>query len=210
MPKSTETAKYLVYLLVFSNGKVYVGMTGGGFKKRMREHKAKSFSSCSYALCRAIQKYTWESVKGQIIKEYMDKEDAESLEKHLISYFNSTSISFGYNLAIGGLINRGYKIREKKERLLSKEDIEKRSKKCSDTKKSNVEYYREIASMNSTRYSIIAVNIHSGEKFYFRNASKCEDELGFRRGRVYDKLRRNSRPINGKWEIIREKTIKNN
>lgn len=201
MPKSTTDIKFILYSLTFANGKLYFGITSCGFKKRMREHKHKEKSIDNTKLARAIKKYGWNSVEKKVLHENLSINDAYELEKLYIKNYNTISDEFGYNLCIGGGTNVGYK--HPNIVKYTKEQVAERSKKCSDTKKKNAAFYRGISSDNSTLYPVIAKNIITNKTIEFKNASVCEDILGYRRGRVYDHIRRESKLLDKQWIIRR-------
>jgi len=201
MPKSASDAKFLLYMLTFPNGKLYFGITSCGFKKRMREHKYKEKSLDNTKLTRAIKKYGWDSVEKKILYDNLSTNEAYELEKLYIKKYNTIKDDFGYNLCIGGRTNIGYK--HPNIIKYTKEQIAERSKKCSITKKKNADFYRNICSNNSTLYPVIAKNVITNEVIEFKNASVCEDTLGYRRGRVYDHIRRESKLLDKQWIIKR-------
>lgn len=206
MPKLNEDRMFTVYKLVFPNGKIYIGITSCSFKKRMREHKLKELNKDKTKLGCAIKKYGWSNISSVVISDNISKEDACKMEIYFISKLKTTDINFGYNTALGGEINYGYKINSINPHIYTKEELLNRSKKCSETKKSNI-IYKKIASDNSSRFPVIALNILTQEKFEFKNASVCEDFLNYRRGRVYDHIMRNSKILDKKWIIRRKQKI---
>jgi len=199
--KSVKKVYFILYVLTFPNGKLYFGITSCGFKKRMREHKYKENSADTTKLGRAIKKYGWENVNKRVLYESLSVEDAYELEKKHIKDYNTTNDEFGYNLCIGGRTNVGYK--HPNIIVYTKEQISERAKKCSDTKKKNAEFYRTISSNNATIYPVIAKNTITNEIIEFKNASICEDVLGYRRGRVYDHIMRKSKLLDKQWIVRR-------
>ena len=81
------------------NGKVYIGQTCQ--KPERRWSNGYGYKGCPkfYA---AIQKYGWDNFEHIIVQEYLTKEEADNLEKELISKYDSTSKEAGYNISIGG------------------------------------------------------------------------------------------------------------
>jgi hypothetical protein len=116
------------------------------------------------------------------------------------------SDDFGYNLCIGGGTNVGYKhpniIKQTKEQIAA------RAKKCSETKRANPTD-RNLLSIKSSRFPVIMTNIETGEVLTFINASKCEDFLGYKRGRVYDHVMRESKLLDKKYVVRRTQSIFN-
>lgn len=194
--------KFILYVLKFPNGKLYFGITSCGFKKRMREHKySGNNENYSTKLARAIRKYGWGNVSKDILYSGLSVTDAYYLEKKHISDYDTMNDLFGYNLCIGGGTNVGYK--HPNLPVFTKEQIAERAKKCSETKKKDATFYRAISSDNATIYSVIAKNMITNEVIEFKNASVCEDTLGYRRGRVYDHIMRESKLLDKQWLIRR-------
>jgi predicted GIY-YIG superfamily endonuclease len=201
MPKGGKKITFILYMLTFPNSKIYFGITSCGFKKRMREHKHKVNSTDSTKLGRAIKKYGWDSVNKKVLHENLSATNAYELEKLYIKDYKTTDDRFGYNLCIGGRTNVGYK--HPNVTVYTKEQIKERAKKCSDTKKKNASFYRAISSDNATIYSVVAKNTITNEVIEFKNASVCENALGYRRGRVYDHIMRESKLLDKQWVIRR-------
>lgn len=98
-----EGNDYFVYMHVFPNDKVYIGITsqnppekrwldsGVGYKPQPR-------------MWRAIQKYGWENVEHIIIARYVNIETAKNMEIDLIAMYDSTNRKHGYNASPGGWI----------------------------------------------------------------------------------------------------------
>lgn len=90
---------YTVYMHVFPNKKRYIGITsnsvnkrwgnGSGYKKQKR-------------LKNAINKYGWENIEHIILFNDLSKEEASNKEIELISKYNTTDVSKGYNVSLGG------------------------------------------------------------------------------------------------------------
>lgn len=95
-----DSKKYKVYILVFPNGKKYVGMTsqtylcqrwarGRGYKNQpqMRD---------------AIQRFGWENVKGVLLCDGLTEQEAEVKEIEVISELKTDNPYLGYNIERGG------------------------------------------------------------------------------------------------------------
>ena len=90
---------YSVYIHVFPNQKVYVGITRQSVEDRWKN--GRSYVRC-VSVDRAIKKYGWENIKHEVIRVVETKEDAERLEKLFIYKYGSNDPRFGYNLTSGG------------------------------------------------------------------------------------------------------------
>ena len=88
---------YCLYLHVFPNGKLYVGIT--------KDIKARWRASGYYyknqpKIWRAICKYGWDNIEHIVAKDGMTREEAEDAERKMIAVLGT--IENGYNTAMGG------------------------------------------------------------------------------------------------------------
>lgn len=94
-----ETKNYTVYMHKNKlNGKIYIGITGREPYKRWmngRGYKDTYFGN-------AIKKYGWDNFEHIILMDGLSKEEAEKMEIKLISEYDSTNKSKGYNISLGG------------------------------------------------------------------------------------------------------------
>jgi group I intron endonuclease len=106
------------------NNKIYVGQTNN-LAKRRREHKAKDrlFTKRS-PLYQSIQKYGFENFEMIPIEEHTSEEAVDEAEEFWIQFFQSRNREFGYNLAEGGKVNRGFKHSEEFKQEQSERKIE--------------------------------------------------------------------------------------
>ena len=111
---------YTVYIHIFPNNKVYIGITRR--KPIYRWNNGKAYYHNIF-MRRAIKKYGWENVKHEILYEHLTKEEAEQKEIELIKFYNSTNDNFGYNIEKGG--NHIGKISDKTKAKLSKAHLGK-------------------------------------------------------------------------------------
>lgn len=82
-----------------TNGKVYIGITGGDPEKRW--NRGRGYRGNSH-MKNAIGKYGWDSFRHDIVSSGLTKEEACELEKALIFEYRSTDRRFGYNSSTGG------------------------------------------------------------------------------------------------------------
>lgn len=80
-----------------SNGKVYIGMTG-----KTMESRWKSKYPNNPHFNRAIRQYGESLFKHEVIADNLTKDEAELLERKLISEYDSTNPQNGYNIELGG------------------------------------------------------------------------------------------------------------
>lgn len=97
--QEVATANYTVYQHKMPNGKRYIGITS--LEPNKRWLNGRGYKQNTY-LYNAIKKYGWENIEHSIIKTNLTKEEAEQMEKDLISYFHSNEHELGYNWASGG------------------------------------------------------------------------------------------------------------
>lgn len=90
--------KFVVYLFIFPNNKIYCGYSSN-IKKRWRNEKGYKDQPLVY---RAIEKYGWNNIKKYIYKSFDNKEEALQEEYNVIKNNNLKNTSIGYNLVDGG------------------------------------------------------------------------------------------------------------
>lgn len=91
---------WFVYKHTFPNGKVYIGITSQKPQKRWGSF-GQNYKHNSYMM-RAINKFGWDNIEHEIIKEGLSKEEACKLEIELIAKYRSAERKYGYNLDLGG------------------------------------------------------------------------------------------------------------
>lgn len=89
----------LVYMHLFPNGKMYVGITTQRPSKRWQNGKNYTHNP---RLQRAIEKYGWSNIVHVIIGEYETAEEAGDVEKEMISLWHLQDPACGYNISSGG------------------------------------------------------------------------------------------------------------
>lgn len=90
--------EYTVYMHVFPNGKMYVGITSQDVSRRWRDGKGYE----GKLVYDAILKYGWNNIKHEILYDGLTKEQAEEKEKQLIKQYDTTIHANGYNIELGG------------------------------------------------------------------------------------------------------------
>ena len=95
--------KWLIYKIVFPNGKHYIGLTKN-LVKRKYAHKRDSIKKVHRPVCNAINHFGWSSIKFEIVQEDIDTlEEANDLEqKYILEYNSHVSTKQGYNVTEGG------------------------------------------------------------------------------------------------------------
>ena len=89
---ATESVKiFCVYKHTSPSGKIYIGQTCQSPKQRWRS--GKGYKHNQY-LCKAIDKYGWDSFKHEIVCSDLTDKEADWLEKYLISYYIHKQVYF--------------------------------------------------------------------------------------------------------------------
>jgi group I intron endonuclease len=156
---SSSDKKYIVYLYTFPNGKKYCGQTSRTIEERKR-------SGYHYYIGAAIEKYGWDNIKIEILKENLTKKDADDFEKFVIKSFDLRNREKGYNLAEGGDGGHTREMtddarKQYKESMLNfwashpeaKEEASKKQKIALAT--NNELYQKHIKSLEKTHYKIL-------------------------------------------------------
>jgi len=90
---------YKVYMHIFPNKKVYIGITQQELNQRWKN--GYGYKQCQF-VWKAIEKYGWDNVKHEILYTDLTKEEAEQKEIELIAFYKSNQKEHGYNVANGG------------------------------------------------------------------------------------------------------------
>ena len=86
------------------NGKVYIGLTGRGFQKRLKEHIQYAFQKNShFTIHKALRKYGEDGFDYEVIDVAECEKDAKDKEIYWIRFYDSWNS--GYNDTPGGDIN---------------------------------------------------------------------------------------------------------
>ena len=84
--------KYKVYIHIFPNKKVYIGITSQ--KEKRRWNNGNGYKNNEY-MTNAIQKYGWENIEHKILFTDLTKEEAEQKEIELIAFYKSYQKEYG-------------------------------------------------------------------------------------------------------------------
>jgi len=106
---------YIVYMHIFPNNKVYIGITSQKIERRWRYNGSGYKTQIIY---NAIQKYGWGNIEHKILYENLSREEAEQKEIELITQYKSNNSKYGYNIDNGG--NHQGKMSEQTKVKLSK------------------------------------------------------------------------------------------
>ena len=91
---------YTVYMHIFPNNKVYIGITCQSLERRWRDGKGYE----GQPIFDAILKYGWDNIQHIILEMGLTKDQAECAEKKYIREYNSLIHANGYNIETGGCV----------------------------------------------------------------------------------------------------------
>ena len=102
---------YSVYAFIFSNKKIYIGITIRCIEIRKKEHiYCSRKKNPKYLVHKAIKKYGEESFVMITLETTNNEDELKMLEKKYIKEYNSYfENEIGYNMSLGGEGNFGYK-----------------------------------------------------------------------------------------------------
>ena len=86
---------YDVYIHIFPNSKVYIGITSQ--KPKRRWNNGQGYKNNQY-MTNAIMKYGWDNVIHKILYTNLKKEEAEEIEIKLIKEYKADNKRYGYNI----------------------------------------------------------------------------------------------------------------
>ena len=87
------------------NNKVYVGQTKVSIKLRFQNHLSAARCGKDYIIGKAIRKYGEENFYIELLEECLASELNER-EMYWIAFYNATDNKCGYNMSLGGNVNR--------------------------------------------------------------------------------------------------------
>lgn len=135
---------YILYMHVFPNDKIYIGITKRETKERWQNGYGYKRQKTMF---NAISKYGWNNIKHIIIEKNLSYKEACEKEKYYIKEYKSNNRDYGYNRSIGGEKSAfGYKHTQE-----AKEKIKKNNAKYWLGKHRGSSFMRKIALGNSIR-----------------------------------------------------------
>lgn len=143
---------YSVYMHVFPNNKVYIGITSKEPEKRWLKD-GYGYKN-QIVVNRAIKRYGWENIDHIVIARNVNLESAKNIEIDLIELYDSTNRKNGYNISPGG----GMISKESREKIsrsrMGQHPSEEARKKMSASRKGkpkSEEHKRKIGESNTGR-----------------------------------------------------------
>ena len=106
---------FKVYMHIFPNKKIYIGITMQKPEKRWRNGYGYKENK---RMTNAIKKYGWANVKHILVYENLSKEQAEEKEIQLIKLYKANQQEYGYNIENGGCHNGKTSIETRKKQSI--------------------------------------------------------------------------------------------
>jgi group I intron endonuclease len=100
MSEYTNERIYTVYMHIFPDDKVYIGMTRQKIARRWRSNGSGYIGQPQ--VWEAINHFGWENVQHEIIATCLTRYEAEHMERNLVELYNANDIEYGYNIDYGG------------------------------------------------------------------------------------------------------------
>ena len=182
MEEKVGSRNYCVYIHTSPSGKKYVGQTGRTPEKRWGSDGSgylikKNNKYIQPAFANAILKYGWDNFQHEIVASNLTKEDADELEKLLISKLNTMNYKYGYNLRAGG--SNGGLSEESRKKISESTKGEKShmygTHLSESTKKKISEFRKGRLASDETRKKISDAN--KGENNHFYGKRHSEESL---------------------------------
>lgn len=114
MKNTARNKTFIVYEHINkTNGKRYIGITSKDAVKRWGMNGSQYRSNKHFY--NAIQKYGWDGFEHNILFDGLTMEDASLKEIELISLYNSSNPSYGYNHTLGGEVGQEFSEESRKK-----------------------------------------------------------------------------------------------
>lgn len=133
---------YIVYMHIFPNQKVYIGITQQEPEKRWKN--GLGYDSHQTLMKKAIKKYGWQNIEHKILYRNLTKKEACNKEIELISLYDSTNKEKGYNISQGGEGTTGVK---------ASEESKQKNRIAHLGKKTSLETRKKISESNKGKHN---------------------------------------------------------
>lgn len=155
---------YNVYIHIFPNSKVYIGITSQ--KPKRRWNNGQGYKNNQY-MTNAIMKYGWDNVIHKILYTNLKKEEAEEIEIKLIKEYKADNKRYGYNIEYGGCHNG--KTSEITRKRISKANKGKHNSPKTEFKKGHItiiteEIKQKISEKNKGKHASVRTEFKKGHK----------------------------------------------
>lgn len=155
---------YNVYIHIFPNSKVYIGITSQ--KPKRRWNNGQGYKNNQY-MTNAIMKYGWDNVIHKILYTNLKKEEAEEIEIKLIKEYKANNKRYGYNIEYGGCHNG--KTSEITRKRISEANKGKHNSPKTEFKKGHItiiteEIKQKISEKNKGKHASVRTEFKKGHK----------------------------------------------
>lgn len=209
---------YKIYLLLFPNNKVYVGLTKR--KPSERWQNGKGYKS-QKRISSAIAKYGWENIQHIILYDNLSYHQACEKEIEQIKFYHSTERKFGYNCSTGGEKSAiGFKhTEESKEKIKrnnsrywlgkkrNKDSVEKmRQALKGNHNRAGKKHTESAKELNRTKHSIPVIQFEGTKVIQkFKSANEAETILNISNGSVTKVCKKKRKTAGGyNWQYAEE------
>ena len=182
---------YNVYIHIFPNSKVYIGITSQ--KPKRRWNNGQGYKNNQY-MTNAIIKYGWDNVIHKILYTNLKKEEAEEIEIKLIKEYKADNKRYGYNIEYGGCHNG--KTSEITRKRISEANKGKHNSPKTEFKKGHItiiteEIKQKISEKNKGKHASVRTEFKKGHKpLNVRKVLCIESDV------VYDTIKKASEDTN--------------
>lgn len=182
---------YNVYIHIFPNSKVYIGITSQ--KPKRRWNSGYGYKNNQY-MTNAIMKYGWDNVIHKILYTNLKKEEAEEIEIKLIKEYKADNKRYGYNIEYGGCHNG--KTSEITRKRISEANKGKHNSPKTEFKKGHItiiteEIKQKISEKNKGKHASVRTEFKKGHKpLNVRKVLCIESDV------VYDTIKKASEDTN--------------
>ena len=182
---------YNVYIHIFPNSKVYIGITSQ--KPKRRWNNGQGYKNNQY-MTNAIMKYGWDNVIHKILYTNLKKEEAEEIEIKLIKEYKADNKRYGYNIEYGGCHNG--KTSEITRKRISEANKGKHNSPKTEFKKGHItiiteEIKQKISEKNKGKHASVRTEFKKGHKpLNVRKVLCIESDV------VYDTIKKASEDTN--------------
>ena len=182
---------YNVYIHIFPNSKVYIGITSQ--KPKRRWNNGQGYKNNQY-MTNAIMKYGWDNVIHKILYTNLKKEEAEEIEIKLIKEYKADNKRYGYNIEYGGCHNG--KTSEITRKRISEANKGKHNSPKTEFKKGHITIITEkikqkISEKNKGKHASVRTEFKKGHKpLNVRKVLCIESDV------VYDTIKKASEDTN--------------
>lgn len=183
---------YSVYMHVFPNNKIYIGITSNKVNRRWNNGLGYRKNILMF---RAINKYGWNNIAHKILHENLSKDEAEEHEIMLIKKYKANNPQYGYNIdnggnSIGKLSESTIKkLSEYRKQFFNTEEgraiqREKAKKRTPQPLSQKTKDKISVANRKSHEHKIIRYSMDGEILGIYSSASEAERQLGIKKSDI--------------------------